>query len=129
MRLSALVITLSISACVEPAEPDVLPSDAHYVAVFAPFTSPEDCLANSPDPRGCRFAITLCANGRAAKRTADIVDDGHYYMEGPIAHAVLASDRFDFDVETVIEIGSTQRWIVDDQRRWETLQFDTISCD
>lgn len=126
-------LALLLTACLDQAQPDryLLPSDAHYVAVFAPFSSPEDCLANAQDPRSCSFALTFCADGQAARRMGDVVESGDYYLEGSVAHASYNDgiEQLTFDVDAVIELESpTTNWIVDDANRWETFAFDTIAC-
>lgn len=108
-----------------------LPNDAYFIASFAPYGSPEACLANSPEPRGCRFAITLCKDGRAARRIADIVSVGTYDLDGSIAHATLADGTsFEFDVETRVKTGDSPNttWIVDTNNTHMTQQFDSIDC-
>ncbi|MBA3458302.1 MAG: hypothetical protein H0T42_34790, partial [Deltaproteobacteria bacterium] len=93
--------------------------------------SPEECLANSAEPRGCRFAITLCKNGRAAERVADIISVGTYGMIGTAAHATFDNGTsLEFDVETRVKTGDSPNttWIVDVNNLHETLQFDTIDC-
>ncbi|MCW5803239.1 MAG: hypothetical protein KIT31_12720 [Deltaproteobacteria bacterium] len=130
----AWVGALLLTGCfMDNAQPDryLLPSDAHYVAVFAPFSSPEDCLANAQDPRSCAFALTFCADGQAARRMGDVVESGDYYLEGSVANASYNDgvQQLRFDVDAVVDLENpTTHWIVDDAHRWETLAFDTISC-
>jgi hypothetical protein len=128
--VSILLAALSLAACTAETE-IALPYDAYFLAVSAPYASPDDCIANSPEPRGCRFAITLCADGRAAQRIADIISTGTYEVIDSVAHASFADGTsLEFDVATRSLAGDSPNttWIVDTSNLRETLQFDTIDC-
>jgi hypothetical protein len=136
-NLASVIAVLSVAACTDDGEslnPTPLAYDAYFIAVFAPHTSPQDCL-DSPDPRGCRFAITLCKDGRAAERIADIVRDGSYDMIDNVAHVTIndyptGSWSFEFDVVARVRSGDSPNtsWIFDTAGYHQTLQFDTIDC-
>jgi hypothetical protein len=135
--LACLAVAGSLAACMEsgasnttPDPATALPSDAHFVAVFSPYASPEECVANAAEPRGCLSSLSLCKSGRAGRRLGDIVEQGAYDMIDSIAHVSFTDGTsLGFDVEAVVEIGSPDtHWIIDTERRWETLQFDNIDC-
>jgi hypothetical protein len=132
-NLACLFAVLSVAACTDDngSSPTTLTYDAYFIANFAPHASPEACIANAPDPRGCRFAITLCKNGRAAQRVADIISEGTYDMIGSVAHATFTDGTsLEFDVQTRVKDGdgANTTWIVDATNLHETQEFDTISC-
>ena len=141
MKNFAFVIAVLLAGCLdsgggtgEPAT--ALDYDAHFVALIGTHPTPEDCLATEEMPFVCRFSISLCKNGRAGYLRGDIVSSGTYNLEGNIAHITFTSDgspideKMDFDVVAPAEIGAPQaKWIVDTEGRWNTLQFDNISCD
>lgn len=126
------LLSLSLTGCMDDdgyATP--LSYDAYFIAVFAPHTSAEDCIASSPDPRGCQFATTLCKDGRAASRMGDIISIGTYEMLGSVAHATLTSgETFEFDVSTPAKAGDSANttWNADTTNLHLTEQFDTIDC-
>ncbi len=130
------VICVLLPACTEgssPTTPDpstALPEDAHFVAIIAPYTSPEDCLANAEQPFSCEFSLSLCKSGRAGERVGDLIAEGAYDMVGSVAHIDFTDgSSLQFDVDAVAEIGAPNaQWIVDTEHRWETLQFDNIDC-
>lgn len=131
MNYLACLVALSAVACTSDGGGVTLPDDAYFIANFAPHASPEACLADSPDPRGCRFAITLCKDGRAAQRVADIISVGTYEMDGSLAYATFSDGTpLEFDVETRVKSGDspTTSWIVDSSNLHETPQFDSIDC-
>ncbi|MBA3500466.1 MAG: hypothetical protein M4D80_06170 [Myxococcota bacterium] len=113
------------------ADEDVtlLTQDAYYLAVFAPDTAPEDCLAH-PDPRGCQFAITLCKDGRAAERIGDIISSGTYELNGSVAHVAVDNYSFEFDVATRVRSSDSPKttWVLDTKDLHKTFNFDTIDC-
>jgi hypothetical protein len=138
MKRACLFAALALGACVEGPDAGVdipagsaLPSDAHYVMIPAGYASPEECLANAEQPFSCRYSISLCRDGRAGQLVGDIVLEGKYVMDGPLAHAKYESgETLDFDVQAVAEVGvPSAHWIVDTENRWDTLQFDNINCD
>ena len=111
--------------------PFALPEDAYFIGVFVPYKSPQHCIESSPDPRGCRFAITLCRDGRAAQRMADIVSEGTYDMIDGIAHARFTEGTsLEFDVALRKRAGDAPNtsWIFDVDNLHESLLFDTIDC-
>jgi hypothetical protein len=134
--LACLVAAVSVAACTEPDSsnrapaPDALPSDAHFVALISPYASPEECLANESQLFVCTFSLSLCKSGRAGQRLGDIVAEGAYDMVDSVAHVSFSDGTvLEFDVDAVADLGSPQaHWIVDTERRWETLQFDNIDC-
>jgi hypothetical protein len=130
MKHLACLVILCATACTA-ADEDVtlLTVDAYYLAVFAPDTSPEDCLAR-PDPRGCRFAITLCSDGRAAERIGDVISDGTYELNGSIALVTLEDRSFEFDVATRVRSNDSPKtsWVLDTKDLHKTVHFDTIDC-
>ena len=83
-------------------------------------------------------ALALCSNGRVGYRIADIVTDGWYEMDGPLASGELQqrtgsgqveNQAFQLDVETGEATGlALGAWIPDTAERWQTLEFDTIDC-
>ena len=132
-RLALVIVAGSSAACIDAGSGDragqTLPSDSHYVVVPNGYASPEECIASAPQPFSCVLSLSLCRNGRAGARVGDIVEDGTYTMDGSIAHIVFDRKTMDFDVAAVVELGSPNTtWIVDTEHRWETLQFDNISC-
>jgi hypothetical protein len=132
--IAALCFALSFTACATDADSNEerkLSKDAHFIEVFPGYTSPQDCLDRSPDPRGCRFTITLCHDGRAAQRIADIISEGSYVMMDSVAHVTLHDGRtLDFDVATRTDLGDPNAtWIRDASNLHDNPEFDTISCD
>jgi hypothetical protein len=127
-----VLATILATACTtsEGDEAPLLSRDIYYLAVFAPHPSPEACLANSPEPRGCRFAITLCKDGRAAERIADIIQTGTYEMSGATALVSLPETTFEFDVATRVKAGDSANttWILDTNDVHANPSFDTIDC-
>lgn len=136
MKNLALVV-MSLTACVDgrsATEPDpktALPYDAHFVIVPNGYPSPEACIASSDQIFSCLYSLSLCANGRTGLRTGDLITDGAYDMDGSIARATYKDgSTLDFDVDAVADLNSpNSHWVIDTERRWETLQFDTISCE
>lgn len=139
--LVSLVAALSLAACMDsqpgggtpPRDPPTaLSSDAHFVVVVPPYTSPEDCLANEKQQIFiCTSSISFCKNGRAGQRLGDLDDEGTYTMVGSVAHASFVDGQsLAFDVDAVVDLDAPgEHWIVDTQERWNTLQFDNIDCD
>jgi hypothetical protein len=135
--LACLVVVVSLAGCLEsgssnttPDPSTALPSDAHFVILISPYASPEECLANE-QPFTCQYSLSLCKSGRAGERRGDLVSEGAYDMVDSVAH-VSFTDRTsrEFDVEAVVDLGAPNvHWIVDTERRWDTLQFDNISCE
>jgi hypothetical protein len=120
-RLLALSL---VTGCVVEEPPVTLASDAYFVADFV-----DECLANETDTRGCSFSIALCRNGRAAERIGDIIQAGHYMMEGSVAIAELDTHSFRFDVDTGAGGGTgADAYVPDTEGLWHTFQFDTIDC-
>jgi hypothetical protein len=130
MKITALALVL-LGCAADSDPPTPLSYDGYFIAVFAPHASPEACIADSIDPRGCRFAITLCKDGRAAQRVADIVSTGTYDMIDGIAHATFTDGTaLEFDVAARKKASDAPgtSWIVDVNNLHETPQFDTIAC-
>jgi hypothetical protein len=132
--VAALCFALSFTACATDSDSNEerkLSKDAHFIEVFPGYTSPEDCMARSPDPRGCRFTISLCHSGRAAQRIADIISSGTYVMIDGVAHVTFDDGRtLDFEVATRMDLADPNAtWIRDVNNLHETQDFDTISCD
>ncbi len=139
LALAFAGLTSSLAACMDQPgpgpgqEPDpatALPADAHFIALVPPYPTPEACIAEDPQPFSCEFSLSLCMNGRAGQRIGDLIAEGTYDMENSIAHVTYTDgSTLEFDVDAVVEIGSPNaHWIVDTERRWETLQFDNIDC-
>jgi hypothetical protein len=129
MKSYALFLLFAVTGCSSssddgPAGP-TLPNDAYFV-----YSDVDQCLADNPDDqRGCSFALALCSNGRAGARIGDIIDDGTYEMDGPVAHGELRGSSFTFDVETGAATGLSVNFMIPDtEQRWQTLQFDSIDC-
>jgi hypothetical protein len=138
--IAAFCFALSFTACATDSDSDSseerqLSRDAHFVEVMPGYSSPEDCMARSPDPRGCRFTISLCHDGRAAQRIADIISVGTYVMKHSVAHVTFDEPfnpgrTLDFDVATRTDLAFPDSvWIRDVNNLHETGEFDTIRCD
>jgi hypothetical protein len=127
---AALTACLDTGSSTTPDPSTALPYDAHFVAVVSPYASPEECLAKAPQPFTCTWSLSLCKSGRAGERAGDLVLAGAYDMVDSVAHVSFAGGgTLEFDVDAVVELGSPNaRWIVDTERRWDTLQFDNIDC-
>jgi hypothetical protein len=137
--MSRQVVTLLAVVAVACGDPDEGPGDsdltvhlaedAYYIAVFVPHTSPADCLAES-DPRSCAISITLCADGRAARRIGDVIQSGTYELDGPLANAMVDGTDFTFDVASRAspDDGANTTWILDDADYHVDPVFDTIDC-
>ena len=130
----ALLTVLLASACLDAPAPDAtmaLATDTHFVGLFPPYTTPEDCLAHEQQPFSCLYSLSLCKNGHAGERRGDLLYDGGYHMVGSVAHIVYKNDPpREFDLEALVFVDSpNQPWIVDTQDRWNTLQFDNVSCE
>ncbi len=130
--LTSILAALTVAACsTDDAATATLSSDSHFIAVIAPYMSPEDCISNSPDPRGCRFTLTFCKDGRAARRIADVISEGEYELIGSVAHATYSDGTsLEFDVTTMKgnSDGSNTTWIADVNNLHESMLFDTIDC-
>lgn len=135
--LACLWVAISVAACTEsgaskitPDPSTALPSDAHFVTIVSPYASPEECLAKASQVFTCTNSLSLCKSGRAGQRLGDIVAEGAYNMVDSVAHVSFDDGTsLKFDVQAVVDLGSPNaRWIVDTERRWETLQFDNIDC-
>jgi hypothetical protein len=128
MKHLLCLVTLCATACTVDEDVMLLTQDTYYLAVFAPDTSPEDCLARAD--RGCRFAITLCSDGRAAERIGDVIGSGTYELNGSVALVVLDSYSFEFDVATRMRSADSPKttWILDTKDLHKTFHFDTIDC-
>jgi hypothetical protein len=126
---SALLICCG--ACLDQAAP-TLPSDTYLTGIPRGFTSVEACEADNPFPnQACTHELALCANGRAGERTGDIVREGSYHLRGSHAIGTLDVMAFDLDLATNSAPGSNLgpiTWVPDIERRWDTLQFDSIDC-
>jgi hypothetical protein len=133
MKKLALALSIGMTACsMDGAEPELVPlaEDAHFVALVAPYASPEACLASAEQPFSCQFSLSLCKSGRAGMRRGDLVSTGVYGMTGAIATATF-DDGSDFALDTValVEVDMPDaHWIVDTLGRYRTLQFDNIDC-
>jgi hypothetical protein len=134
-RMKALVLVAALAGCVETdATTKVgrsLPTDVHYVVLPAGYSSPEECIETAEQPFSCIYSMSLCKGGKAGLRSGDILEEGRYELVESTAGITFDDGRtMDFDVDTVTEPDSPGlNWVVDTQDRWETLQFDNISCD
>jgi hypothetical protein len=121
--LACLAATGCLGGSAAPTGP-TLPADTYFI-----YDRVDECLANEPNPWSCAYTVALCSNGRAAQRIGDVIEEGFYEIDGPVATGTMRDTSFELNVETGDATGlALDHYAYDTEQRWNTLQFDTIDC-
>ncbi len=104
-------------------------TDTFYTGIVPPYATPEACEASNPMPIECHLELGFCAGGKAGFSNYDLPQQGDYHLEGSLIVANIGGNMIQLDTGTGAATNAfVDTYILDTAERWQTLQFDVITC-